>query len=81
MSYLENENCIHRDLAARNCLVGSSEYGYDVKVADFGLSRYVMQPIHGTLLIYCHLGRSILISLTVIIINKIERLTPTNQFT
>jgi len=39
MAYLEEMKLIHRDLAARNCLVGSSDYGYIVKVADFGLSR------------------------------------------
>ncbi|KAF6032306.1 BTK [Bugula neritina] len=41
MAYLEEMKLIHRDLAARNCLVGSSDYGYIVKVADFGLSRCV----------------------------------------
>lgn len=38
MAYLEAKNYIHRDLAARNCLVG---VGNKVKVADFGLARYV----------------------------------------
>ncbi|KAI3384551.1 hypothetical protein SNEBB_003618 [Seison nebaliae] len=38
MVYLESNNLIHRDLAARNCLVG--EKGR-VKVADFGLARFV----------------------------------------
>ncbi|XP_067948174.1 tyrosine-protein kinase TXK-like isoform X2 [Watersipora subatra] len=42
MAYLESEGFIHRDLAARNCLVGSGIYGYQVKVADFGLSRHVV---------------------------------------
>jgi len=38
MAYLEAKNYIHRDLAARNCLVGE---GHVVKVADFGLTRFV----------------------------------------
>nr|XP_027200056.1 tyrosine-protein kinase ITK/TSK-like isoform X2 [Dermatophagoides pteronyssinus] len=39
MAYLESHNYIHRDLAARNCLVGHAN---TVKVADFGLTRYVI---------------------------------------
>lgn len=38
MAYLESKQFIHRDLASRNCLVG--ERG-EVKVADFGMSRFM----------------------------------------
>lgn len=43
MAYLESCNMIHRDLAARNCLVGEH---FQVKVADFGLSRIIDSDIY-----------------------------------
>ncbi|XP_034048699.1 muscle, skeletal receptor tyrosine-protein kinase [Thalassophryne amazonica] len=38
MAYLSERKFVHRDLATRNCLVGD---GMVVKIADFGLSRYI----------------------------------------
>ena len=38
LSYLESKKFVHRDIAARNVLVSSHDC---VKLADFGLSRYV----------------------------------------
>ncbi|RZF42277.1 hypothetical protein LSTR_LSTR003895 [Laodelphax striatellus] len=38
LSYLESKKFVHRDIAARNVLVSSH---YCVKLADFGLSRWV----------------------------------------
>jgi serine/threonine protein kinase len=40
MAYLEKHGYVHRDLAARNVLVGKT---LNVKVADFGLSRSVVE--------------------------------------
>lgn len=48
MAYLERHNYIHRDLAARNCLVGVENV---VKVADFGLARWVELLIETSLII------------------------------
>ena len=39
MVYLEDRKVIHRDLAARNLLIMNIDGKYEVKVADFGLSR------------------------------------------
>jgi serine/threonine protein kinase len=44
MMYLENRKLVHRDLAARNVLVGEVISGVpEVKVADFGLARNLME--------------------------------------
>ncbi|KAF5903431.1 protein-tyrosine kinase 6-like [Clarias magur] len=43
MTFLEQSNSIHRDLAARNVLVSE---GYLCKVADFGLARFIKEPIY-----------------------------------
>lgn len=41
--YLESRKLVHRDLAARNVLVGEKISGVpEVKVADFGLARKLM---------------------------------------
>lgn len=43
MAYLEERKMVHRDLAARNVLVGPNITGVpQVKVADFGLARILM---------------------------------------
>ena len=39
LSYLESKKFVHRDIAARNVLVSAHDC---VKLADFGLSRYVL---------------------------------------
>lgn len=38
MKFLAGKNIIHRDLAARNILLGEQHI---VKIADFGLGRYL----------------------------------------
>ena len=43
MAFLESHSFIHRDLAARNVLVGD---GLVVKVANFGLSRLLVEDIY-----------------------------------
>nr|XP_057906864.1 protein-tyrosine kinase 6b [Doryrhamphus excisus] len=45
MSYLEEHELVHRDLAARNVLVGED---YICKVADFGLTQVIKEPIYLT---------------------------------
>ena len=43
MAFLESHGFVHRDLAARNVLVGDSLV---VKIADFGLSRVLVEDIY-----------------------------------
>ncbi|CAL9707301.1 unnamed protein product [Knipowitschia caucasica] len=45
MCFLERSNFIHRDLAARNCLVSHDNV---VKVADFGMARFVLDNEYTT---------------------------------
>lgn len=40
--FTESQNYIHRDLAARNVLVADNNI---VKIADFGLARYVVDTL------------------------------------
>lgn len=47
MAYLEREQFVHRDLAARNCLVKSvSRNSIVVKVADFGMARFLLDNVY-----------------------------------
>ncbi|TGZ51347.1 hypothetical protein CRM22_010750 [Opisthorchis felineus] len=47
MAYLEQEQFVHRDLAARNCLVKSiSRNSVHVKVADFGMARFLLDSVY-----------------------------------
>lgn len=41
MQFLESRKLVHRDLACRNCLVKEEEKNYVVKLADFGLSKFI----------------------------------------
>ena len=46
MLHLHSENIIHRDLAARNILL--TEH-MEVKVSDFGMSRYLFPAVELTI--------------------------------
>jgi len=41
LNHLHCENLVHRDLAARNILLKPTNYGYEAKISDFGLSRKI----------------------------------------
>ena len=47
--------CVHRDLAARNVMVHKEQNGdMIVKIADFGLSRYMYMYIYMYMYMYVH---------------------------
>ncbi|KAL3313794.1 hypothetical protein Ciccas_007603 [Cichlidogyrus casuarinus] len=47
MAYLEKQQFVHRDLAARNCLVkAASPNCIQVKVADFGMARFLLDNVY-----------------------------------
>ena len=39
MEYLAGKEVFHRDLSTKNCLVNFKDGNFEVKIADFGLTR------------------------------------------
>ncbi len=46
MVYLESQSVVHSDLATRNLLVSTSDSGYLIKVADFGMGKLLKDSVY-----------------------------------
>ena len=68
LSYLESKKFVHRDIAARNVLVSSQD---SVKLADFGLSRWVEeQSYYKGLILYLNLKQCRLKQYFLLVVTK-----------